>query len=212
MILVLIGIDGAGKTTAARALAQRVPPGTRVLLLGNHSGRKTVTGWARRLSRQVPVRMLDAVETLVRLGNVLINSARAARFDGVVIMDRHLHCQLALRAARGMGRGTVVPAALRMLPPPDAVLLLDLPADEAHRRIALRGTDSETLEDLQAYRQAYLDLAREESLRIVDAGRTPGAVVDRLQGILSGLLQGLPPAGAAEAGREPGAHPRRLVR
>jgi dTMP kinase len=212
MILVLIGIDGAGKTTAARALAQRVPPGTRALVLGNYSGRKTVTGWARRLGLRVPVGMLDAVETLVRLGNVLINSARAARFDGVVIMDRHLHCQLALRAARGMGRGAVVPAALRMLPSPDAVLLLDLPAAEAHRRITARGTDSETLEELQAYRRAYLDLAREASLHVVDAGRAPAAVVDRLEEILAGLLQGRTPSGGAEPMDGRGAIPGRLVR
>ncbi len=210
MILVLVGIDGAGKTTAARALAGRVAPGTRVRVLGNYSGRKTIMGWARQLGWKPPVRVLDAMETLVRLVNVLVNSARAARFDGVVIMDRHLHCQLALRAARGIRTGVVLPAALRALPHPDAVLVLDLPATEAHRRIAARGTDSETLEELQAYRKAYLDLARRASLSVIDAGRPPGDVADALEEVLAGLLQDHPHSGEGAPGR--GASRPRLVR
>jgi dTMP kinase len=212
MILVLIGIDGAGKTTAARALAERVPQDTGVLILGNYSGRKTFTGWARRLGWKVPVRAMDAVETFVRLVSVLVNSARAARFGGVVVMDRHLHCQLALRAARGLPRGAVLPAVLRMLPRPDAVLLMDLPAAEAHRRIAARGTDSESLEELRAYRKAYLELAREASLPVIDAGGPRGAVVDRLLEIVSGFPQGRSLAGGAGPVKASGALPGRLVR
>ena len=212
MILVLIGIDGAGKTTAAGALAERVPPGINVLVLGNYSGRKTITGWARRLGWRVPLRVLDAVETLVRLVNVAVNSVRAARWNGVVIMDRHLQCQLALRAARGLRRGVVVPAVLRMLPRPDGVLLLDLPATEAYSRIAARGTDSETLEELQAYRKAYLELAREASIRVIDAGRPPGAVADQLEEILAGSLQGRAHPDGEDPVHKGGAHAHRLVR
>jgi dTMP kinase len=206
MILVLIGIDGAGKTTAARALAGHVPPDTSVLVLGNYSGRKTFTRWARRLGVQPPARLMDAAETLVRLVNVLLNSAKAARFDGLVLMDRHLHCQLALRAARGLGRGVLLPAALRLLPRPDAVVLLDLPAESAQRRIAARGTDSENLDELQAYRTAYLAQAREAGHPVIDAGREPGAVLADLRGVLAGLGAGASadPAGTVPAARGAG--------
>ncbi len=209
MILVLIGIDGAGKTTAARALAGHMPPGTSVLVLGNYSGRKTFTRWARRFGVQPPARVMDAAETLVRLVNVLRNSAKAARFDGLVIMDRHLHCQLALRTARGLGRGVILPAALRLLPRPDAVVLLDLPAESAQLRIAARGADSENLDELQAYRTAYLAQAREAGHAVIDAGREPGAILADLRGVLAGLRPGAPvePAGTVPgpggAGPEP---------
>lgn len=193
MILVLIGIDGAGKTTAAHALAAHVPPGTDVLVLGNYSGRKTFTRWARRFGLRPPARVLDTAETLVRLVNVLLNSARAARFDGLVIMDRHLHCQLALRAARGLRRGVLLPAALRLLPRPDAVVLLDLPAEQAQLRIAARGTDSENLDELQAYRTAYLAQAVEAGHQVIDAGRAPEAVTADLRGVLAGLRPGTAP-------------------
>ncbi|MHA7262253.1 AAA family ATPase [Arthrobacter sp. TMN-37] len=200
MILVLTGIDGAGKTTAARSLADRVPQGTEALVLGNYSGRKTLTRWARRFGWTVPARGMDAAETLIRLGHVMVNSVRAARFDGIVILDRHLHCQLALRAARGLRRGVLLPAALRLLPRPDAVVLLDLPAEQALLRIAARGTDSENLDELQAYRTAYLDLARGAGHLVIDAGRAPEAVVEDLQGVLAEALagrSGKPPAPAA---------------
>ncbi|MBJ2119736.1 AAA family ATPase [Arthrobacter sp. MSA 4-2] len=197
MILVLIGIDGAGKTTAAHALAAHVPPGTDVLVLGNYSGRKTFTRWARRIGVQPPARLMDTAETLVRLVNVLLNSAKAARFDGLVIMDRHLHCQLALRAARGLRRGVLLPAALRLLPRPDAVVLLDLSAEQAQLRIAARGTDSENLDELRAYRTAYLSQAREAGHPVIDAGGAPEAVTADLRGVLAGLRPGasLEPAG-----------------
>ncbi|WP_159801348.1 AAA family ATPase [Arthrobacter zhaoguopingii] len=193
MILVLIGIDGAGKTTAAHALAAHVPPGTDVLVLGNYSGRKTFTRWARRVGLQPPAWLMDTAETLVRLINVLVNSAKAARFDGLVIMDRHLHCQLALRAARGLRRGVLLPAALRLLPRPGAVVLLDLPAEQAQLRITARGTDIENLDELQAYRTAYLAQAGAGGHPVIDAGRALEAVVADLQGVLSGLRPGVFP-------------------
>jgi|GEM_PF-4824722 len=44
-IVVLLGIDGSGKTTAARSLKDLFPS-TPVLVLRNYSGRKTIAGWA----------------------------------------------------------------------------------------------------------------------------------------------------------------------
>ncbi|TDK28013.1 thymidylate kinase [Arthrobacter crusticola] len=207
MILVLIGIDGAGKTTAAHALAAHVPPGTDVLVLGNYSGRKTLSRWTRRFGVQPPARLMDAAETVVRLLNVLLNSVKAARFDGLVIMDRHLHCQLALRAARGLHRGALLRVVLRLLPRPDAVVLLDLPAEQAQLRIAARGTDSENLDELQAYRSAYLAQAREAGHPVIDAGRAPEAVVADLRGVLAGLRAGASPGPAGTLSPPSGAGP-----
>ena len=43
-LVVLLGIDGSGKTTAAGAFKDLLPS-TPVLVLGNYSGRKTSAGW-----------------------------------------------------------------------------------------------------------------------------------------------------------------------
>jgi dTMP kinase len=157
-LIVLLGIDGAGKSTAAREVEELLP-GTPVLVLGNYSGRKTISALARRFGVSLPAHVADVLETAVRVFNVLLNHLRAAWFDGVVIMDRHLYCQLALRKARGIRRRRALSALLRLLPPAQAVVYFDVTAEQAHERITLRGEDQEDLEDLQKFRLGYTALA-----------------------------------------------------
>lgn len=159
MIIVLTGIDGSGKSTAARALVSSVrAEGGRALLLSNHAGRRVMSLAAARLGVRLPTRLADAVETALRVGNVLVSHLRASRFDGLVVMDRHLHCQLALRTANGLPRGRFLPWLLVRLPEPDAIFHLDIEPAEAYRRILVRGTDSESLEDLAAFQAGYRKL------------------------------------------------------
>lgn len=127
MIIVLTGIDGSGKSTAARALASSVrAEGGRALLLSNHAGRRVMSLLSARLGVRLPAKLADAVETALRVGNVLVSHLRASRFDGLMIMDRHLHCQLALRTANGLPRGRFLPWLLARLPEPDAIFHLDI--------------------------------------------------------------------------------------
>lgn len=110
MLIVLTGIDGSGKSTAARALVDAAgADGENALLLSNHAGRRSMAVLGERLGIRWPRRLADAVETTLRVANVLVSHARASRFDGLVVMDRHLHCQLALRAANGLRRGGLLP-------------------------------------------------------------------------------------------------------
>ena len=94
----------------------------------------------------------------LRVGNVLVSHLRASRYDGLVVMDRHLYCQLALRTANGLPRGRLLPWLLARLPEPDAIFHLDIEPAEAYRRIVARGTDSETLDDLAAFQSGYREL------------------------------------------------------
>jgi dTMP kinase len=170
MIIVLTGIDGAGKSTAARAVVAGVRArGGRALLLNNHAGRRSMSVLAARLGVRLPARLSDAVETVLRVGNVLVSHLRASRFDGLVVMDRHLHCQLALRTAKGLPRGRFLPWLLGHLPEPDAIFHLDIHHAEAHRRIVARGTDSESLEHLAAFRAGYRALPDYPGFLKVDA-------------------------------------------
>ena len=170
MIIVLTGIDGSGKSTAARALVSSVrAQGGRALLLSNHAGRRVMSLLAARLGVRLPAKPADAVETALRVGNVLVSHLRAGRFDGLVVMDRHLHCQLALRSANGLPRGRFLPWLLARLPQPDAVFHLAIEPAEAHRRIVSRGTDSESLGDLAAFHAGYRELPEYAGFVKVDA-------------------------------------------
>ncbi|MHA7283932.1 AAA family ATPase [Arthrobacter sp. TMS2-4] len=188
-VVALVGIDGAGKTTAASALGRILATTTPTMVLANPSGRRTMTAWTARLGLSVPSRVLDLLESGVRVVNVLTNHLRARRFDGVVILDRNLHCQQALRATRGLQRSRLLDALARWLPAPDVVVFLDVSPEEAFRRIAARGTDTERLDDLRAYRDGYLGLPDVAGFRRVDAdGPLPG-VLEELEEVVAGSAQ-----------------------
>lgn len=130
MLIVLTGIDGSGKSTAARALVDAAQAdGKNALPLSNHAGRRSMSVLGKRLGIPWPRRLADIVETNLRVANVLISHAWASRSDGLVVMDRHLHCQLAQRTAKGLPRGRLVPWLMSSLPEPDAVVQLTDLAD-----------------------------------------------------------------------------------
>ncbi len=190
-IVVLLGIDGSGKTTAARSLKDLFPS-TPVLVLGNYSGRKTIAGWALRHRVRVPGRIVDALETAVRVVNVLINQVRASRFDGLVIMDRHLYCQAALRKARGIRRGTALMALAGILPRAHAVVYFDIPAEQAYERIRLRGEDQETIDGLLGFRTGYRELDSYPGFRTVDASGSREATLLQLADIITHVSHRIP--------------------
>ncbi|TLM83532.1 AAA family ATPase [Pseudarthrobacter sp. NamE5] len=170
MIIVLTGIDGSGKSTAAEALVSAVRrEGGRAVLLNNHAGRRSMSVLGARLGIRLQDRLADAIETTFRVWNVLTNHLRARFYCGLVVMDRHLYCQLALRATKGLSRGCFLPWLLKALPAPDAVVHLEIDPVEAHQRIIARGTDAETLEDLIAFDDGYRQLPEYGSFVKVDA-------------------------------------------
>lgn len=185
MLIVLTGIDGSGKSTAARALvAAAREDGENALLLSNHAGRRSMSLLSERLGIRWPRRLADAVETTFRVANVLVSHIRASRFDGLVVMDRHVHCQLALRAAKGLRRGRLLPRLISSLPEPDAVVHLEVEPALAHQRIMARGTDTETLADLVALRDAYRSMPEYPDFLQLDADCPPADVVDQLARIV----------------------------
>ena len=198
MLIVLTGIDGSGKSTAAQALVSAVrADGGVATLLNNHAGRRSMSVLGARLGFRLPHRVADALETTFRVWNVLVNHLRAGRTEGLVVMDRHLYCQLALRATKGLPRGRLLPWLLGKLPAPDAVVHLEVDPGVAHQRIAARGSDTETLEDLAAFAHAYRQMPEYGSFEKVDASVPVPELARRLAGVLHELgrarAEGRPP-------------------
>lgn len=178
VVVVLAGIDGAGKTTAGRVLAQRLAAdGDPVLFTPNSSGRRVMSKWCARWKIHPPANLLDALESGIRALNVLCSQARASTRSGVVIMDRYLYCQLALRRARGLPRGRLLPLLIRLLPAPDLVFYFTIHPDLAHARITSRAADIETLEHLKAFDDAYSQLPEFLSFVMIDATQTTEQMV-----------------------------------
>lgn len=139
-----------------------------------------------------PARLADAVETTIRTFNVLVSHARAHNHPGLVVMDRHLFCQLALRQAKGLPRGRILPYLVRMLPTPDMVIHLVVDPEQALRRVLARATDTESLEELGALDAAYRSLPEYEDFLKLDANGTPDEVLAGLSQLLEAHSAGRP--------------------
>ena len=163
--------------------------GGRALLLRNHAGRRNMTQWSERSGIPLSPRLADALETVIRTVNVLVSHARASRFSGLVVMDRHLYCQLSLRRVRGLPRGRFLPWMLRRLPAPNAVIHFDIAPEQALDRILLRGTDTETLEELAALRDGYRSLPEFPGFVRIDAGRSEKDVLAALSAAITAAAE-----------------------
>ncbi|WP_299168905.1 dTMP kinase [uncultured Arthrobacter sp.] len=207
--VVLLGIDGAGKTTAARSVLRKLREhGIEAELLRNPGGRRTLDRWASRHSRTAEAllgpRVLDTIESCLRVLAVLRSTLQARRRRGVVLFDRHLQCQLALRQVRGLPAGRLVPWLLRVLPQPDLVVYLDVDPRAALARITSRNTDMESLEFLTALDAAYRQLPGFETYALVDANGTAAEIAAALwTQIASRLLPSGPPLSAAALTLQP---------
>ena len=180
-IVVLLGIDGAGKTTTAEAVAAgRRESGRAAIVLSNRSGRRWLARVSARSGLEVPVRWVDRFETVVRTANVAVTHALAGHQVGLVVIDRHLVCQLVLRQGRGLQPGRVLPWLADRSIRPYAVVVLDVPAEIAQQRILRRGEDHESLDYLQTARTAYLELARTRGWSVVDATATTTVLVAQI--------------------------------
>ncbi|MEV7133781.1 thymidylate kinase [Arthrobacter sp. NPDC093128] len=187
-------MDGAGKTTAARGAVEAARlAGSKALLLRNHAGRRNLTQWSARSGIPLSPRLADALETVIRTFNVVVSHTRARRFAGLVVMDRHVYCQLGLRSVRGIPRGRFLPWLLRRLPKPDLVIHFDLAPEQALERILLRGTDTETLEELTALSEGYRALPEFPGFLRIDAGGAQNDVLEALTDAINGAAAGAGP-------------------
>ncbi|MEX5299533.1 AAA family ATPase [Kocuria sp. CPCC 205292] len=177
----LLGIDGAGKTTTAAALAAAGrKAGHPAIVLRNRSGRRWLARVSARCGLEVSVQWADRFETGVRLVNVLVSQVRAGHREGLVVIDRHLVCQSVLRRGRGLPPGRVLPWLAARSIRPCTVVLLDVPARTAQQRILSRGEDHESLDYLRAARTAYLELAGAGGWHVVDATGSTDVLVARI--------------------------------
>lgn len=181
-MVALVGIDGSGKTTQSVRLAAALSQAGLPARYGRNAGGRR---WLGLVAMHLGKR--DAVALMGQRGLLVVESALrwlaiarsliAARLTGrVAVMDRYTVCQLvSLRVHDG---GTLlhrlVRAAYAVFPAPTVMLFLDIPPEQAYRRVEQRGSDHEELAYLIDCRAAYLDLAS-AAVR-VDASGAPDDV------------------------------------
>ena len=174
-LVVVEGIDGAGKSTVLRGLAARCAE--RALLCVT-SGEPTRGPWGMKLRQSMTAGRLSLDEELDlflkdRAEHVatLIRPALAA--GKVVLLDRYYLSTAAYQGARGADPAEILAANEKFAPQPDLVLLLDFDPAGGLERIRARGDAPNTFEEaeqLRAVRRIFLGLQR-PFIRRVDASR-----------------------------------------
>jgi len=174
-LVVVEGIDGAGKSTVLRRLAEHCAARG---LPWVTSGEPTRGPWGMKLRQSMVEGRLSLEEELSlflkdRAEHVetLIRPALAA--GKVVLLDRYYPSSAAYQGARGVEPEKILEENERFAPQPDLVLLLDFDPDGAIGRVRSRGdapNSFEHIEQLRAVRQIFLGLRR-DFIRRVDASR-----------------------------------------
>jgi dTMP kinase len=154
LLVVFEGIDGAGKSTQARALVRKLRA------LGQDAAyfREPSRGrWGRELKRKAKTTgSLTPEDELAlfqadRRDNVERNLIPALRRGCVVVLDRYYFSTIAYQGAKGIDRVRIRRINERFAPRPDLVFILDIGAAEGLSRIARRKS-----KDLLFERESYL--------------------------------------------------------
>ena len=109
----------------------------------------------------------------------------------IVLMDRYYYSTMAYQAAAGIDVKRIRKDN-EFAPKPDIVLVFDLPADLAMKRVRGHSVADvfEKEEHLEKVRKAYLHLEDDPLVRIIDATRTPEEIFDEVWKLVSEVRNG----------------------
>lgn len=187
-LLVLEGIDGAGKSTLQRALAEWCLCQTYRVVMSREPTDGPFGRALRESARTGRLSLEDELNLFLqdRREHVEKIIAPALARGDVVILDRYYFSTAAYQGARGLDPAAVIAANEEFAPVPDLVLLLDLDPASGHARIGARGTALDSFEGaayLADVRRIFLSLDRPFIHRI-DAARDAESVFEDAKALL----------------------------
>ena len=185
LLIAFEGVDGSGKSTQARKLAEHFRAQGREVVLTREP---TDGPWGRKIrearftARLSPADELNAfIED--RRQHVTEEIAPALARGAVVIIDRYYYSTAAYQGARGLNPQELLATNRAFAPKPDVVVLVDVTADQALERISSRGEGQDLFETkaaLTAVRDLFLQLAKEPHFAVVDGNGDEATVFARV--------------------------------
>jgi dTMP kinase len=192
-LIVLEGIDGAGKSTQAALLVEALRKrGVRAVLFreptGGVWGRK-IRAKARRAGSLTPRQEL-ALFLKDRRDNVAKNIRPALARGEVVVLDRYYFSTIAYQGARGLDPKRIRRLNEAFAPPPDLVFILDVDPAGGLGRIRGRGRRDEHFEREDYLKKVRVLFRRFRGRRFVrvDAAAPAGAVRARIWARVAELM------------------------
>lgn len=174
IFIVVEGIDGTGKSTQSKRLAEWFRSRGREVVL---SREPTDGPWGKKLRESATTGRLSAEEELEcflndRREHVEMSIKPALAEGKVVILDRYYFSTMAYQGARGFDPAEIRRRNEVFAPQPDLLLILDLSVESAHGRIGARGDTANEFEQrdtLSRCREIFLSLRDEPFACVIDA-------------------------------------------
>ena len=189
-LIVIEGPDGVGKSTLQRGLAAHLAAqGMSVL-----QSREPTNGPYGTALRQAALSKRLAPEQELEL---LLKDRRAHVADVIapalargewVILDRYYFSTIAYQGAAGLDLEMLQAVNEAFAPPPDVLLLLDLPVEESLKRIKARGLASDEFErpnTLKRVREIFLTFAALPYATLIDARQPPEVLLETASQIVA---------------------------
>jgi dTMP kinase len=193
ILIAFEGIDGAGKSTQARLLRDRLLAAgldvvsTKEPTAGPHGQRLRESGRSGRLSPQEELEAFLA-DRREHVREVIAPALAAGK---VVIVDRYYYSSAAYQGARGIDRRQILTRNEAFAPLPDLAVLLDVRVRTGLSRIAQRGAGTNLFEreaDLQRVAEVFLSLGG-GPLRRFDGERDALAIHEEIVRAVDPLLR-----------------------
>lgn len=189
MLINLEGIDGCGKSTQSKFLVKKFEENNEKTIIlkeptNGKYGKKLwemLSGKREATTEQIlDLFVMDRKEHVKNKINPALNEGK------IVLMDRYYYSTMAYQAAAGIDVNRIRKDN-EFAPKPDIVLIFDLPADLAMKRVRGHSVADvfEKEEHLEKVREAYLNLENDPLVRIIDSTRTPEEIFEEVWKLVS---------------------------
>ncbi len=194
MLIDLEGIDGCGKSTQSKFLMKKFEENNEktIILKEPTSGKYGKKLWEMLSGkREATTEQILDLFVMDRKEHVDDNINPALKEGKIVLMDRYYYSTMAYQAAAGIDVNRIRKDNA-FAPKPDIVLIFDLPADLAMKRVKGHSVADvfEKEEHLEKVRAAYLNLRDDPLVRIIDSTRTPEEIFDEVWKLVAEVRNG----------------------
>jgi dTMP kinase len=191
ILLVIEGLDGSGKTTQAKILAERLSETYNVYLTAEPSRGKIGT-FIRECCLYEKQRLPTEAEALLfaadRIEHMQTELKPALNEGRLVVCDRYVYSSLAYQGSAGLSLDWIKTINARALQP-DFSLFLDVSPERVLERLQRKKSVMETLETQQKVRDVYLKYVEKGELVRIDGDKPKDAVADELYTKVMNLLR-----------------------
>ena len=175
-LIVIEGIDGTGKSTQATMLAEHLRQQGHDVV---QSFEPTNGPWGSKLRASATTGRLSIEEELElflkdRQQHVEELILPTMKRGGIVVLDRYYFSTMAYQGARGIDPAMIRKTNEAFAPEPDILFILDLPVDQALKRIGIRDGEAnefEQRESLQFCYDLFQSLKNEPFAKLIDASK-----------------------------------------